>query len=373
MTARARVERAQFDAGGMFIALAGVLSAFGVLMVFSTTAQQQTDLYVYLFRQLMFLGAGLMVCFLVVHIPAVYIRRATVPFLALTVILLVAVLFSRQVKGAHRWLALPLVGTVQPGELAKLSVVLFTAWYADRFRGGLACEFSRSAVLLGTVAVVCMLILMQPDIGIPFVIATAVWVMLLFAGVRKQLLAGLVGVGIAVIGIAILFAPHRVKRMTAFMDPWRYQTGDGYQLVQSYLSLSYGHLTGRGIGNSQFKEYYLPEAHTDFIFAIIGEELGFIGTVTLVVLFALFFFLGARLAEQVHNNYAALVIYGLVLTIVLQAYVNFGVVTGLLPTKGLGLPFISYGGSSLLTNLLAVGIIVGLWRQYRVDGGSRKP
>jgi len=363
-----RVSRcSRFDGGQLLIVLAGALGAFGVFMVFSTTASQRTDLYAYLYRQMTFLGAGLLLCFAAVRIPAKYIRRMTVPFLMITIALLVAVLFSRQIKGAHRWLSLPLVGSVQPGELARLSVVLFSAWYVDRYRGSLMSQPLRLAVLLGVVAAVCLLILLQPDIGIPFVIATTVWVMLLLVGVRKRVLLGLLGVGALAVALAVVLAPHRMKRMTAFLNPWRYQAGDGYQLVQSYLSLSFGHLTGRGFGNSQFKENYLPEAHTDFILAIIGEELGFVGTASVVLAFALFFYLGVRLVEQVRSTYAALVIFGLVLIIVLQAYVNFGVVIGLLPTKGLGLPFISYGGSSLLANLIAVGIIVGLWRQYRVE------
>lgn len=149
-----------------------------------------------------------------------------------------------------------------------------------------------------------------------------------------------------ILAISTILAPHRIKRIMTFLDPWKYHNAEGYQLVQSYLALSYGHLLGRGLGKSQFKEFYLPEAHTDFIFSVIGEELGFVGSVGVIVAFVIFFFLVTKMAEGTESFYGSILIYGMALNIVLQAFVNVAVVCGLLPTKGLGLPFISYGGSS---------------------------
>ncbi len=350
--------------GDIFLLTILSISIFGAVMIFSTTAQQSVNPYEYFIKQLRYIFLGLFISFVFSKINFRNYKKITEIFLFFTIVLLIYVLFfTREIKGANRWISLPVLGNFQPAELAKISIVMFIAKFVDNHRSKIIAFKQETWILLGVIFLICGLIIIQPDIGIPIVIFSTSTILLFISGLKIKFMIKVIFPIIIVLAISILFVPHRIKRMTTFMDPWKYQKKEGYQLIQSYLALSYGNIFGRGLGKSQFKEFYLPEAHTDFIFSVIGEELGFIGTVLVLLVFMFLFFISTKMVEQTRSFYGALLIYGLVLNIVLQSFVNIAVTAGLLPTKGLGLPFISYGGSALITNFISVGIILGVWKQ----------
>lgn len=353
-------------AGDIFLFIVLGISIFGAIMIFSATAQQNVNPYFYFLKQVFSIFLGLVVCYIASKIKFLHYKKVTELFLGITIILLIfVILFGKEIKGAHRWIQIPFFGNFQPSELAKISIVLFVAKYLDTYRSKIISFQQQSWVMLSVVIFVCGLIIIQPDIGIPMVIFSTTIILLYLSGVKEKDIFKLLLPIFLVIVVSIIFAPHRIKRLTAFMNPWKYQTKEGYQLIQSYLALSYGHITGRGLGKSQFKEFYLPEAHTDFIFSVIGEEWGFVGSLCVVLSFVILFFIGLKIAQQVKSFYGSILVYGLTLNIVLQAFLNIAVTVGLVPTKGLGLPFISYGGSALITNFLSVGIILSVWTQDR--------
>lgn len=350
--------------GDLFLFLVLGISFFGAIMIFSTTAPQNAGPYLFFKKQVIFIFIGLVMCCLVEKVKFQNYKKITEILLAVNVLLLVYVLFfSSEIKGAHRWIKVPFFGNFQPSELTKITVVLFVAKFLDRYRSKIVSFKREVLVLLGVVFFICAIIIIQPDIGIPIVIFSTTISLLFISGVKLDVVSKVIFIMLLILAISTILAPHRIKRIMTFLDPWKYHNAEGYQLVQSYLALSYGHLLGRGLGKSQFKEFYLPEAHTDFIFSVIGEELGFVGSVGVIVAFVIFFFLVTKMAEGTESFYGSILIYGMALNIVLQAFVNVAVVCGLLPTKGLGLPFISYGGSSLITNFISVGIILGVWKQ----------
>lgn len=350
--------------GDIFFLLIFSGAIFGAIMIFSVTAQRTSLQYHFFKQQLIAIFIGTILCIIITKINPEWLKKIVVPLLVVNFVLLIAVFFFREIKGAHRWITLPGGWKFQPSELAKLTTIMFIAKYIDQYRSRVISLKKEFWILLGIIFLFTLLILFQPDLGIPVIILSVSGILLIFSGVRgKHLLKiGLFILIFCILGI-ILF-PYRIVRISTFLNPWKYKTKEGYQLTQSFLSLSYGHLLGRGLGSSKFKEFYLPEAHTDFIFSVIGEELGFVGTTSVVLWYTLLFFIGIKIVEQVmtkYGFYGGVLVYGIVLTIVLQGYINMLVVTGLLPTKGVGLPFISYGGSGIITNFLGVGIILNLW------------
>jgi cell division protein FtsW len=284
------------------------------------------------------------------------------PILYTALLLLVLVKIpgiGKTVNGATRWIGLgPL--QIQPSEVIKLAMVLIMARFLavdpykiKSFRRGLI----PSLALLGAV---CGLIMLQPDLGTTLVIAAAVFFMLLAIGAKLWHMAGLGIAGIALVVASIIAAPYRMRRIFAFLDPWADPSGKGYQTIQSLLALGPGGLFGLGIGHSRQKFLYLPENHTDFIFAMIGEELGFVGASLVVLLFALFIWRGFRAAVHAPNNYLGLLAVGLTSLIGIQAMINMGVVSGVLPVTGITLPFISYGGTSLLFTMIGAGLLLNV-------------
>jgi cell division protein FtsW len=263
--------------------------------------------------------------------------------------------------GAHRWIC---TGgfCIQPSELTKLAVVAYLARTLTR-RQDCIRRF-RSGILppLVVVGLCAGLTLLQPDFGGAVILALILVLMLFVAGARLSHLAGLAMAGAGLVVVAVLQAPYRMRRLLAFWDPWGHSKDDAFQLVQSLIAFGSGGLTGVGLGQSRQKMFFLPEAHTDFIFALIGEELGLWGALLVLTLFALVALRGFRMASRHPDLFAGLLAYGLTLVIVLGAVVNVGVVLGLLPTKGLALPFLSYGGSALIGASLEVGLLAALSR-----------
>ena len=300
--------------------------------------------------------------------------RLSAPLLAICVALLALVLHPAAgtvAGGSARWLALGPI-TVQPSEIAKLAVIAFTsALLARRWRE--LHDVGRLAMpLLPVVGLVCALIMLQPDLGTTVILAGSVFALLFVAGARlRHLVLGLVGT--ASLGLALIYVEgYRWSRLLAFLNPWADPQGAGYQIIQSLIALASGGPLGVGLGASRQKWLYVPNAHTDFIFSIIGEELGLIGNLAVVALFGTFIYAGIRIAMRAPDVFSRLMAAGITAWIGLQAMVNLGAVTALLPITGVPLPFVSFGGSALVVSLAGVGILVSIGRAPRPTRSARR-
>ena len=340
------------------------LIVLGLTMVYSSSAvfaagRYKDDAFFFL-RQLKFAAMGLAGMAIAAQIPAVWIRKNLRWILAIGIVLLVAVLLPGVGKvsgGARRWLPLGVV-LVPPAELATLLVVLFMAHALARRADGE--NKSSMWVAFGFIQAFAVLVLLERDLGTAFVIELVSLVMLFIAGAKIGPMLVAAVAAVPVLAALIFIEPYRVRRVTAFIDPFTDRQGAGYQLSEALISLGSGGWFGLGLGDGRQKLYFLPEAHTDFIFAVVGEELGFLGTIVLITLFTAFLLLSAAIARRQKTTFGRFLALGIGAWIVLQAGVNMCVATGLLPTKGLTLPFISYGGSSLITCCVAVGILYSL-------------
>lgn len=344
-----------------------LLIGIGLVMVFSSSAVkanvQYGDAYLFFKRQLMWALIGLMAMIVVMKINYVRIKELALPLMILTLICLIVVLtpLGTDAHGSSRWLG---VGFLRftPSELAKLAMALFLARTLDANLEHMKSFKSGVLPYIILMALVCGLIMAQPDLGTSFAIAGTIFFMLLAAGARWSHLGVIALSGLAAIGVAIWKAPYRMERFIAFLNPWKYASDEGFQTIQSLYALGSGGLFGMGLGRSRQKFFYLPEQHTDFIFAILGEELGFIGVFVVLALFLLFAWRGFRIAINAPDSFGSLLATGLTTMIVFQAAINIGVVSGALPVTGITLPFISYGGSSLLFTMIGVGLLLNISR-----------
>lgn len=282
-----------------------------------------------------------------------------VSFALLAVVLVPGVGANR--GGATRWINLGGFN-FQPSEAAKLAMVVYLARWLSRHRDRVH-QFHRGIVPPLVVFGACSgLLLLQPDFGTTAILGLVTLMMLFVAGARPLHLAALSALGVTLLWVGVTHAEYRMRRFTAFLNPWEHAQDIAFQLVQSLIAFGSGGFTGVGLGQSRQKLFYLPEAHTDFIFALVGEELGLIGAAMVLALFAVICVRGFRIASRHPDHFSALLAFGLTLVIVIGAAVNIGVVLGLLPTKGLALPFLSYGGSALMGAALEVGILAALSR-----------
>ena len=336
-------------------------------MVFSSSAAytEHNDSFYFLKRQVLWclLGTGLLL--IAKNLDYHKLHQYTYPIMIVTFLLLIMVMFpefSKKVGGARRWLAFGGF-SFQPSELAKFTLVLFIAKSlvkrADKLRS-FAYGYLPNLIVLGFFFIP---IFFQPDFGTVMVILAVTFTMLFIAGLRKKFLFLSILAIIPIVASAILFAEYRTRRIIAFLNPWEDPSGVGFQAVQSFYAFGRGGFWGAGLGESSQKLYRLPEAHTDFIFSVIGEELGFVGTTAIVLLFLIFIWRGFLTAYQAKDPFGTHLATGLTLLIGLQAFINLGVASGLLPTKGLTLPFISMGGSSMLVTMLSVGVILNISEQ----------
>ncbi|HSB30251.1 MAG TPA: putative lipid II flippase FtsW, partial [Candidatus Sulfobium mesophilum] len=257
--------------------------------------------------------------------------------------------------GARRWIRL-WPTTFQPSELVKLAMVVFLARYMSSpgYNTEKFASFMKPVLIM---AVFQLVFLKQPDFGSTMSLAFLTFAMLFISGMRLRYIASVLILAVPVI-YKLAMEPYRLRRITSFLDPWRDPLGNGFQLVQSFISLGSGGLTGLGLGESKQKLSFLPASHTDFIFCLVGEELGLVGALVLISLFIFLFAKGISIAGRSKDRFVSYLAYGLTLMITLQALINFAVVTGLVPTKGLPLPFLSYGGSALLVNMAAIGLLL---------------
>lgn len=343
------------------------LSLIGVLMVYSSTSispETGTQSYFHLKKHLLTFFIGLLLMVFFAYIDLSIIRSMAIPLLLFSFFLLLLVFtgLGFSAGGARRWLRLwPTV--FQPSELAKLSMVIFLSWYMARER----FDFERLRDILIPVFVMAafqVVFIKQPDFGAFMTFGILTFSMIFLSGARLRYILSF-GVLLIPVVYYLIKEPYRWKRIVAFLDPWRDPTGSGFQLIQSLIAFGSGGLTGVGLGESKQKLLYLPAIHNDFIFALVGEELGFIGASTVVLLFLWLFLRGMRIARNTDEDFSFYLASGISLMIAIQAVVNFAVSTGLAPTKGLPLPFISYGGSSLVVNMTAVGILLNISRHSK--------
>ncbi len=342
-----------------------VLVLFGALMVFSASAvmaeQRYGSSYYFLVRQLIWALLGFSVMMAAMHFNYRRLGQPTVifPALGLQFLLLVAVLFASSTNNAHRWLHLGAV-SIQPSEFSKLVVAAFLAFFLSQRR--VAVDDVRHTLLpIGLVSGASVaLIMCEPDLGTSLALVLIVASMLFAAGLRWVYFAYGAAAALPLLYFAIFHVGYRQRRVLAFLDPYSDPLGKGFQIIQSFIAVGTGGIDGVGLMDGKQKLFFLPEPHTDFIFAVVGEELGFIGGIFVLGLFALILWRGLRAAARTTDEFGRLLAIGLTVMIVGQALVNISVVLGLMPTKGIPLPLISYGGSSLMVNLAAVGVLLNI-------------
>ncbi|MEO7275315.1 MAG: putative lipid II flippase FtsW [Vicinamibacterales bacterium] len=342
-----------------------LLVCISVVMVYSASAvmamEQNHAPYYYLFKQLAWALLGLIFLPIVMRIDYRNYRQPAIiwTMLGVVAVALVAVLFGRPVNGASRWLLLGPLG-IQPSELAKIAVIFCTAALLER-RMDRIDEIGYSLVPIGiTVGVIVALILLEPDLGTAVTVLMIAAVMVFAAGLHYTYLLGLVLTAAPAAYLVIATSEYRMKRVTAFLDPYSDPLGDGYQMIQSMIAVGTGGITGRGLMDGLQKLFYLPEPHNDFIFSVIGEELGLIGATVVVACFCVITWRGLRTAMRAPDRFGAFVAIGLTTMIAFQAFFNISVVLGLLPTKGIPLPFVSAGGSSLLINMIGMAVLLNV-------------
>lgn len=343
------------------------LMIFGLMMVASSSVTISSKYYHHPFhfiiRQSLYLMLGLAVAVVVMRTDSGFWERHSMTLLFLCLILLVLVLIpgiGRVVNGSRRWLVIGPVG-VQVSEMAKLIMIIYLSGYMLRQQAHMndsVMGFIKPMMILGLVA---MLLLLEPDFGATVVIATTMLAMLFLAGIRVRYYLCLLAVIVSLLAILAVSSPYRMARLTAFLDPWADQFNSGYQLTQSLIAFGRGGWFGLGLGESVQKLFYLPEAHTDFLFAVLAEELGLMGVMMVVVLYSILVFRGFKIAFYAYQQsrfFAAYLAYGLSFWLGFQAAVNMGVNAGLLPTKGLTLPLLSYGGASMTINCIIIALLL---------------
>ena len=354
----------------LFYTVIALLSV-GVIMVYSSSAVSAyvnfNDSYYFFKRQIIWVTLGIIAMLFTLNIDYHMWRKMGVPILIVTLVLLILVLIpglGKVVNGARRWLGFGSL-YLQPSEIAKLSMVLFCSASLARHQGKIT-DFTKGIVpQLLILLLVFGLILKEPDLGTAMAIGGTIFVLLFTAGAKLSHLSSLGVAGVVGIVAAIFFEPYRLKRLLAFSNPWADPLDTGYHIIQSLYALGSGGLFGVGLGRSREKFLYLPEPHTDFIFAILGEELGFIGTITVILLFFLFAWRGYKVAISAPDIYGSLLAAGLTTMIVMQALMNIAVVTASMPVTGIPLPFISFGGSALIFTLVGVGILLNISRYVK--------
>jgi cell division protein FtsW len=351
----------------LLIAAAGLVG-LGIVMVFNASYFYAQDRYgdpfVFFRKQLLALAFGVVLLMALSQVRLEWFERVAYPALlgvALALLLIWVPGLGVTRGGARRWLGLGHFN-FQPSEFAKIAIVLYLARSIARKRERMGRFTTGVAPHLVVVGLCALCIAAQPDFGTAAILVLVMVLMLYGGGARPAHLIGLVLATLPVVGFALVHWPYRWRRILAFLDPWRYGQDIAFQLVQSLIAFGSGGVTGIGLGESKQKLFFLPEAHTDFIFALIGEELGLVGALAVLALFAIIGIRGFRIALRHPDSFASMLAFGVTLVILLQAVVNVGVVVGLLPTKGLALPFLSYGGSALIGALAQIGILAALSR-----------
>ncbi|MFH0763768.1 MAG: putative lipid II flippase FtsW [Candidatus Omnitrophota bacterium] len=348
--------------------IVAVLISIGIVMIYSASSicaySSMGDSLYFLKRHIIYLTIGLVMMFAAMTIDINRLKALSKPIILAAVFLLLFVLvphIGREIGGAKRWFKAGPIN-FQPSEFAKIAVIIYMAEFTSR-KGPLMKSFLHgflpAVMVLG---VIVGLILLEPDLGTAITISAIAIIMMFTANARIYHIAAAILASLPVLYLALFRVPYRRKRMLTFLNPWADKQGAGFQIIQSFVALGSGGPFGVGLGQSRQKLFYLPASHTDFIFSIIGEELGFIGSASIVILFTAFVWQGMKVAFRALGVFERQMALGIVSLIGLEAIINIGVTAGALPTKGLPLPFISYGGSGLIFHLAAVGLLLNITR-----------
>lgn len=362
------------DAKKILLALS-LLLMIGVVMIYSSSAVYAYttlgDSMYYLKRHIYYMAIGLTSMVIAMSLPRRFFQDYARVFMITAIILLLAVITPHvgvQSGGARRWINI-LGLRFQPSEAAKLAIIIYLADFASRKRfiiNNFFYGFLPSFALIGFTAALVML---EPDMGTSVAIAFIGSVIMFTSGINLKYLA------FSVLSVAPLFvfliisAPYRLRRIIAFLNPWEDPQGKGFQLIQSFIALGSGGLIGIGLGESKQKLFYLPQSHTDFIYSIVGEELGFLGAITVLALFTVLIWYSFKLSLKIHESFASKAILGITIMIAFEVILNIGVSIGAFPTKGLPLPFISYGGTSLVIHMASMGILFNMSREVEMLNG----
>lgn len=346
-----------------------LLIAVGVIMIYSASSVFADQLFgspsYFLRRQLFYVILGLMAFAVSFYSNPEFLRRHSKSAVIFAFFLLFLVFIpglGHSAGGARRWIGFSFF-TFQPVEYAKLAICLYLSDYLTRkMKLMVAGDYTVLVPPIAVLLFMLSLVIAQPDLGSTIFILMIAGILFILAGIRFRYVAMAVIPVIFAIVILIIKAPYRMNRIAAYLNPWKDPRGTGFQIIQSFLAFSSGGIKGVGLGQSAQKLFYLPQSYTDFIFSIISEELGLIGALFVLSLYGCFFVMGVRIANKTHDPFYRLLAYSLVLVITLQALINILVTTGLVPTKGLPLPFVSYGGTSLIFNMIAVGLLLAIDR-----------
>ena len=348
----------------LFSSLAGLI-LFGLVMVYSASAmiavKSGNSQYYYVLKQGVWVGIGFLAMLFAMHFDyhRYYNKAIIYGLLVVTVVMLVAVFGFPKINGAHRWIKFAGF-SAQPSEVAKVSLLLFLAYYLEKRKGEEESFVKTFAPCLVVTAVLSGLVLAEPDLGTALMLACICLVMCYAAGVRALHLSLAVAPALVVVAGALMLVPWRFARLMSFLDPWADPQDKGYQVVQSLIAVGSGGWYGLGFAEGKQKLFYLPYSHSDFIFAVVGEELGMFGALAVILIFAVLLWRGVRSALLAPDKFGMVLGLGIVTMIVVQALFNMSVVLSLLPTKGIPLPFISYGGSSLVPTMFAAGILLNI-------------
>jgi len=343
------------------------LTCFGVVMVFSASAvmadKRYHDAFYFLKRQGGFAVVGFLLMYTAMKIDYYFWQKYAVVALVASLILLVVVFIPAlggKAGGSSRWIKLIFGFRFQPSEFAKLALIMFMAFSLNRKKHTITTLSKGFLPYMAVLSVLLLLLVMQPDLGSAITLFLVAFAMLFAAGTRVIYIATVILSSLPVFYFLVMNVAYRKRRIMAFLDPWQDPQSSGFQIIQSWIALGTGGLSGRGLGESVQKLFYLPEAHTDFILAIIGEELGLMGLVVIIGLFFVLVQRALQIAMKASDDFGKYLATGIAVLFGVESLINIFVVTGMLPTKGLALPFISYGGSSLLISLFAVGILLNI-------------
>ena len=348
--------------------IAVILISIGIIMIYSSSSiyagEKYGDGLYFLKRHLVFLSIGLLFTFFALVIDYRVFRKYSRVILWAALALLALVLIpglGREVSGARRWFRYKFI-SFQPSEFANLAVIIYVSDFICRKADKIKMLLHGFIPPICVLGLTTLLILLQPDLGTVIALSSVVLLMLYIAGVRGRHILTLILCSLPALYFLIFSVPYRRARVLAFLNPWLDPKGSGFQIIQSQVAIGSGGFFGRGLGHSQQKLFYLPAAHTDFIFSIIGEELGLLGTLGVIALFMMFIKQGLKIIKNAQDQFGYFLALGLILMISLKAIINIGVSCGVFPTKGLPLPFISYGGSSLIFDMVSLGLLINIAR-----------
>ncbi|WP_053368839.1 stage V sporulation protein E [Bacillus sp. FJAT-27245] len=355
----------------ILLAVTFALLAFGLIMVYSSSAIwaefKFDDSFFFAKRQMLFAGVGIAAMFFIMNINYLTWRTWAKVIIIVCFFLLLLVLvpgIGNVRNGSRSWIGVGAF-SIQPSEFMKLAMIAFLAKYLSERQKFITSLRKGLVPSLGLVFIAFALIMLQPDLGTGTVMVGTCLVMIFVAGGRLLHFAGLILLGAGGFAGLIISAPYRIKRITSFLDPWSDPQDSGFQIIQSLFAIGPGGLFGLGLGESRQKFFYLPEPQTDFIFAILAEELGFIGGSLILLLFSLLLWRGIRIALGAPDLFGSFLAVGIISMVAIQVMINIGVVTGLMPVTGITLPFLSYGGSSLTLMLMAIGVLLNISRYVK--------